>query len=182
MQKIGIEINGLIRDFKTNVIESYKKETRIKSESKQYLLDNINNVTHFNISEFLIIDSDSKPKYTFNDFIIDYVSVMYANPKRKQNIAINHLQIREILSDYKLYFFSKEGETARMFTLNYLTDNRLIMDGVVFIKNYSELKDMFDVILTSNQLFPNDLCEKTIILEEDKYKPNFISELFTNEN
>lgn len=193
MMKIGIDVNGVLRDtilkfdlvYQKNLIEKKDEEflgqtfeldlsgntSLIESEESNFEYKKISEVTSLNLRNHYSFQSDEELfSFLYEDFAMEIFGHSPSTEMTTFNI-LNEIYF-EFRDEFKLTIVSNEIGKSKPSTLFFLSKFGCLLEKVIF---YSELTknnmwDEVDILLTSNPELLLDKPENKIVV---KYNTNY---------
>ncbi len=166
-RKLAINIDYIIRDWETALINTYKRqidenwdEQIINKDSLWsyfkfpiYILSSDTTATDYEISENVTYIDESKPpepnEEIFNRFILDNILEIFGHAKEAEKnimLSVNQLYYQGLNNDMEITLFSKIGYKGRPSTLFFLSKYGCEVANIIFINSPDDLLD-FEYVL-----------------------------------
>lgn len=180
MKKIAIDIDFILRDWVSMLINEYRKQidnewdekvdlenlyesfkfpqyTYIEEEIEGSEIDNEDK-----INESIMVIDDSKEsivnKEYFDKFISDNIPEIFGHAKETERGSIQYLNTLEKTNkELEITLFSKVGGKARGSTLFFLSKYGCEVSNIKFIKSYEELNN-YDIVVSSKNINTHNHC------------------------
>jgi hypothetical protein len=197
MKRIGIEINGVLRDTIGKFTQVYEKHMVEESddENKTYEIDLsgntkenttennfeykiINEVTSLElISHFTFKDSDELYSFMYEDFVMQ----IFGHAGSTETFTFNDLNDFYInfRDDYEIIIVSDEMGRSKPASLFFLSKFGCLVENIKFYSNSTlqNLWDSLDILVSANpKLIENAPENKTVIKYETSYNKNVTCE------
>lgn len=191
MKRIAINIDYIIRDWESSLVNTYKKQidefwdeqiidrTKLWSYFKfpHYILSLDSTTTDYEISQNVTYIDESKPpepnEEIFNRFILDNILEIFGHAKEAEKnimLNINKLYYQGLNNDIEFTLFSKIGYKGRPSTLFFLSKYSCEIGNIKFINNFEELGG-FDLLLNKKEdkyLLEDKINNTQILLDNIK--------------
>jgi len=197
MKRIGIEINGVLRDTIGKFTQVYEKHMVEESddENKTYEIDLsgntkenttennfeykiINDVTSLELmSHFTFKDSDELYSFMYEDFVMQ----IFGHAGSTETFTFNDLNDFYInfRDDYEIIIVSDEMGRSKPASLFFLSKFGCLVENIKFYSNSTlqNLWDSLDILVSANpKLIENAPENKTVIKYETPYNKNVTCE------
>jgi hypothetical protein len=197
MKRIGIEINGVLRDTIGKFTQVYEKHMVEESddENKTYEIDLsgntkenttennfeykiINEVTSLELmSHFTFKDSDELYSFMYEDFVMQ----IFGHAGSTETFTFNDLNDFYInfRDDYEIIIVSDEMGRSKPASLFFLSKFGCLVENIKFYSNSTlqNLWDSLDILVSANpKLIENAPENKTVIKYETPYNKNVTCE------
>jgi len=197
MKRIGIEINGVLRDTIGKFTQVYEKHMVEESddENKTYEIDLsgntkenttennfeykiINDVTSLDLmSHFTFKDSDELYSFMYEDFVMQ----IFGHAGSTETFTFNDLNDFYInfRDDYEIIIVSDEMGRSKPASLFFLSKFGCLVENIKFYSNSTlqNLWDSLDILVSANpKLIENAPENKTVIKYETPYNKNVTCE------
>lgn len=197
MKRIGIEINGVLRDTIGKFTQVYEKHMVEESddENKTYEIDLsgntkenttennfeykiINDVTSLELmSHFTFKDSDELYSFMYEDFVMQ----IFGHAGSTETFTFNDLNDFYInfRDDYEIIIVSDEMGRSKPASLFFLSKFGCLVENIKFYSNTTlqNLWDSLDILVSANpKLIENAPENKTVIKYETPYNKNVTCE------
>jgi len=144
--RIGITINGVIRDFITKFESVYDKYYNVESEKETKRdIDTSNLLDHFNftggtqeLNKFLYVDSSLE---------------IFGHAGETKLNSVEHLnQLHNLIEDmgHNPIVLSKELNNSKPATLFFLSKLSAKINNIIFVREYEKVWDYVDVLITAD--------------------------------
>lgn len=145
--RVGITINGVIRDFISKFEMVYDKYFPVEDgeETPERNINNLNLLEHFDFSG----GTTELNKFMYVDSALE---IFGHAPEIKLN-AVEHLnQLHNLLEDmgHTPIIISKELNNSKPSTLFFLSKLSAKINNIIFIKDYDKKWDHVDILITAN--------------------------------
>jgi len=145
--RVGITINGVIRDFISKFEMVYDKYFPVEDgeETPERNINNLNLLEHFDFSG----GTTELNKFMYVDSALE---IFGHAPEIKLN-AVEHLnQLHNLLEDmgHTPIIISKELNNSKPSTLFFLSKFSAKINNIIFIKDYDKKWDHVDILITAN--------------------------------
>ena len=193
MKKIGIEINGVLRDTIGKFTQVYEKhmieesddgnktyEIDLSGNTEENTVENnfeykiINEVTSLELmSHFAFKDSDELYSFMYEDFVMQ----IFGHAGSTETFTFNELNDFYInfRDEYEIIIVSDEIGTSKTASLFFLSNFGCLVENIKFYSN-STLQNMWDgldILVSANpKLIENAPENKTIVKYETPYNKN----------
>ena len=193
MKKIGIEINGVLRDTIGKFTQVYEKhmieesddgnktyEIDLSGNTEENTVENnfeykiINEVTSLELmSHFAFKDSDELYSFMYEDFVMQ----IFGHAGSTETFTFNELNDFYInfRDDYEIIIVSDEMGRSKPASLFFLSKFGCLLENIKFYSN-STLQNMWDgldILVSANpKLIENAPKNKTIVKYETPYNKN----------
>lgn len=174
--KIGIELNGVLRNTLPRIAEIYNRSfIESKNEDDDFVYSIVEPLTP-NLSECFAFRN---PEELYQFLYEDYVLQIFGNCAPVE--ANSFIFLNEIYLDYRDKFdfiiLSDEISRSKPATLFFLSKGALLLERIIFYSNTTiSVLDEIDILLTSNPGLLLNYPKKTIKFERE-YNLNIPSEV-----
>jgi hypothetical protein len=197
MKRIGIEINGVLRDTIGKFTQVYEKhmveesddenktyEIDLSGNTKENMTENnfeykiINEVTSLELmSHFTFKDSDELYSFMYEDFVMQ----IFGHAGSTETFTFNDLNDFYInfRDDYEIIIVSDEMGRSKPASLFFLSKFGCLVENIKFYSNSTlqNLWDSLDILVSANpKLIENAPENKTVIKYETPYNKNVTCE------
>jgi len=197
MKRIGIEINGVLRDTIGKFTQVYEKhmveesddenktyEIDLSGNTKENTIENnfeykiINEVTSLELmSHFTFKDSDELYSFMYEDFVMQ----IFGHAGSTETFTFNDLNDFYInfRDDYEIIIVSDEMGRSKPASLFFLSKFGCLVENIKFYSNTTlqNLWDSLDILVSANpKLIENAPENKTVIKYETPYNKNVTCE------
>lgn len=163
MIKIGIELNGVVRNINKQYLKYYLKDINPEFDDTDIDL----NVYEF-VEKLPFPNKSDRKKFVYEDYpyeIFGCAAPMSRNLHTFINGWIHELSSKHEEEKYDVSFFSLgEEELSIQSTYFYLSKSGSRVRRVFFPKDYKEIFDEYDIIITANKDIAVNSDEKNVIV------------------
>ena len=171
--KIGITIDGVIRDFTTKFELVYDKYFPTEEESPpERNINSLNLLDHFEFSG----GTTDLNKFMYVDAALE----IFGHAGEVKLNSVEHLnQLHNIIEDmgHTPIIISKELNNSKPSTLFFLSKLSAKVNNIIFVKDYEKKWDHVDILITANPVtLKNKPSGKVSIKVINEYNKNHISD------
>ena len=171
--RIGIEVNGVLRDTLKKIQEVYEKwniENPFK-EDEDFKYEVISDLTSLNITEHLKFKDEDE---LYNFLYKEYTMEIFGHAGSMEMNTMNEFNdfYMEFRDNHEIWIVSDEISKSKPATLFFLSKFGCLVENIKFYSEYTieDLWNTVDVLVTSNpKLLLSDRTNKTLIKYETSY-------------
>ena len=177
--KIGIEINGVLRDIVTKMEHVYQKYLIDEmDENSDFVYEMDLPVTSFEFGKhFKFKDDDEFYSFLYEEFVMQLFGHA---PSTENSTFYDYDEIyQKHKENHRFILFSDDIGKAKPATLFFISKFACQCDKIVFISKFNEadFKDEVDVIVTTNPNVLSSKIDKILVKYEMPYNKDIDSEL-----
>jgi hypothetical protein len=177
--KIGIEINGVLRDIVTKMEQVYQKYLIDEmDENSDFVYEMDLPVTSFEFGKhFKFKDDDEFYSFLYEEFVMQLFGHA---PSTENSTFYDYDEIyQKHKENHRFILFSDDIGKAKPATLFFISKFACQCDKIVFISKFNEadFKDEVDVIVTTNPNVLSSKIDKILVKYEMPYNKDIDSEL-----
>jgi len=166
--KIGITIDGVIRDFLTKFELVYDKYFPVEEDTPKRSIDSLDLLEYFTFSG----GTTDLNKFMYVDAALE----IFGHANEKKLNSVEHLnQLHNLLEDmgHTPIVISKELNNSKPATLFFLSKLSAKINNIIFIREYDKKWDHVDILITANPITLNTKpVGKVSIKVINKYNKN----------
>ena len=166
--KIGITIDGVIRDFLTKFELVYDKYFPVEEDTPKRSIDSLDLLEYFTFSG----GTTDLNKFMYVDAALE----IFGHANEKKLNSVEHLnQLHNLLEDmgHTPIVISKELNNSKPATLFFLSKLSAKINNIIFIQEYDKKWDHVDILITANPITLNTKpVGKVSIKVINKYNKN----------
>jgi len=168
IMKIGITIDGVIRDFLTKFELVYDKYFPVEEDTPKRSIDSLDLLEYFTFSG----GTTDLNKFMYVDAALE----IFGHANEKKLNSVEHLnQLHNLLEDmgHTPIVISKELNNSKPATLFFLSKLSAKINNIIFIQEYDKKWDHVDILITANPITLNTKpVGKVSIKVINKYNKN----------
>jgi hypothetical protein len=168
IMKIGITIDGVIRDFLTKFELVYDKYFPVEEDTPKRSIDSLDLLEYFTFSG----GTTDLNKFMYVDAALE----IFGHANEKKLNSVEHLnQLHNLLEDmgHTPIVISKELNNSKPATLFFLSKLSAKINNIIFIREYDKKWDHVDILITANPITLNTKpVGKVSIKVINKYNKN----------